>query len=619
MVTGKDLPQVCRARFPMAFNIVMWILAEIAIMATDLAEVIGSAIAMNLLFGLPIHWGVLITGADVLVILAGWNDRFFRFYEVMPHNIHLHSALVQFRSPFRQAVFMDTDSTRSSSDIDTRPVASSDVKVAPIVGNDEIEVQVVDTDQSTLDANTTTAVAKPKNSTTMTNNTFTTTATDHHHHPGSGGDPLITTSTAWRIRIIKWLTYTSSGISVTEITPTKRPLHLQKAMQTSMHHANIDSLVALAYAMVVNSCILIVAASASSWLTSPDAVAQEMPDTIATIPDAYKLLQGMLGHSIATVFAVGLLLSGQCSTITGTLAGQVVMEGFLGGEDVITSGNGSGGDVKQIGGGSGGSVGKSGKEGKLRRRGKANDKDTSSLQGFHPWHSKKDGDVAGAAASPTPVSPSSVGSSGGRVAGGLRGAGKDDVVEVLDVEEGWVQSKGNAVNCGEVDNELSVVDKVMTAGGVDADNNSKTMQKVPWGSKLIGFFRQHVWARRLATRVVAIIPALVVSITLGPSGVDKLLVLSQVILGILLPFSIWPLVLFTSSRRIMTVRYVDVDGDVRRGGSGEKDVKRLEGGGEGNGGVSSIASLDEGRVMAARNDSTATMVGVIGENVGNVV
>ena len=80
-VSGKDLAQCCRIYYPWWIHLPLYVLCELAIIATDLAEVIGSAIALQLLFGLPIIWGVLITALDVFIILFAWNTRFLRHFE----------------------------------------------------------------------------------------------------------------------------------------------------------------------------------------------------------------------------------------------------------------------------------------------------------------------------------------------------------------------------------------------------------------------------------------------------------------------------------------------------------------------------------------------------------
>lgn len=82
LVTGRDLAQSCRHAFPPWLNLLLYAAAEIGIMATDLAEVIGCAIALQLLIGLPLVWGVLVTALDVLLVLKGWQPMNSRWYEV---------------------------------------------------------------------------------------------------------------------------------------------------------------------------------------------------------------------------------------------------------------------------------------------------------------------------------------------------------------------------------------------------------------------------------------------------------------------------------------------------------------------------------------------------------
>ncbi|KAI8846054.1 NRAMP family [Chytriomyces cf. hyalinus JEL632] len=308
LVTGRDLPQMCRQEFHPTANFVLWILAELAIIATDLAEVLGAAIALHMLFGLRIPYGVLIMGLDVFVVLAGFSDKHLRYFEmfifflifsiglcftvllsrlpvswgtalqgyvpssllvtdpqalymslgilgatVMPHNLYLHGALVQFRSPAyreRQQGLLNK------------------------TGNGAI-------------APTGTA----------------------HTNTGEGGHEMV------------------EHVSAQDTPPSSNTLqdnrqNSSKTIQT-LHHLNVDSMCSLLYATIVNSFILMTAAAA--FYGTPQA------DEMGGIEDAYGLLQQMLGKAVAALFALGLLFSGQCSTITGTLASQIVMEGFLGG------------------------------------------------------------------------------------------------------------------------------------------------------------------------------------------------------------------------------------------------------------------------------------------------
>ncbi|KAJ3179950.1 hypothetical protein HDU85_004234 [Gaertneriomyces sp. JEL0708] len=348
VVTGRDLAQACRKHLPPAVNIAFYVLCELAIIATDVAEVIGTAIALKLLFNMPLPLGVVLTSLDVLVILFGWDAKHLKYFEwfimllmatcgicfavlitqsgpkwadvfrgyvpspklftesgelyiamgiigatVMPHNLYLHSSIVKYRSSTTQRVLGDI---QEISDADADDAATPD-------------------------------------------------------------QPIIRKS---HLPIALWMT-------------------------------NLDSIIALTFALTINSAILIV--SSANFFESGR-------KDVAELEDAYALLKEFLGWSAGTLFAVALLFAGQSSTITGTMAGQIIMEGFLGSS-----------------------------------------------------------------------------------------------------------------------------------------------------------FRLPPWLRRLVTRVLAIIPAMIVSLISGDRGVNELLVLSQVILSLQLPFAVWPLVYFTSSKKIMTVRF----------------------------------------------------------------
>ncbi len=316
VASGRDLAQACRDRYSRTTAIGLWVLAEIAIAATDLAEVIGSAIALNLLFGLPLTLGVLLTSLDVLMVLY-LQQHSFRYVE----------ALVV-------------------------------VLIAGIAGCFAIEL----------------AFTRPDIFGVV-----------------SG---IVPTTALFRDR---QMLYVAIGILGATVMPHNLYLH-SSIVQTrkygndeasrgeAMRFATFDTLVALMSALFINGAILIVAAATFHGTGY---------ERVADISDAYKLLAPLLGTSLAsTLFAVALLFSGQNATLTGTLAGQIVMEGFL---------------------------------------------------------------------------------------------------------------------------ELRV----------------------------------RPWLRRLSTRLVAIIPALVVIVLYGERGSGQLLVLSQVILSLQLPFAVFPLIRFTSDRRIM--------------------------------------------------------------------
>src|SRR5882672_2248201 len=224
IATGRDLAQACREQYSRRTGLFLWVVCEIAIAACDLAEVLGSAVALKLLFGLPLLAGVLITAMDVLIVLA-LQGRGFRLIEafagfipraeilrnremlyiaigilgatVMPHNLYLHSSIVQTRA---------------------------------------------------------------------------------------------------------------FGASVRD-------------RKEALRYAVFDSTLALGFALFINAAILVLGAAAFHTRGLHD---------VAEIADAYKLLSPVLGASLAsTLFACALLASGQNSTLTGTLAGQIVMEGFL--------------------------------------------------------------------------------------------------------------------------------------------------------------------------------------------------------------------------------------------------------------------------------------------------
>src|SRR6266568_1651629 len=224
IATGRDLAQACHEHYSRRTSLFLWVVCEIAIAACDLAEVLGSAVALKLLFGLPLLAGVLITALDVLIVLA-LQGRGFRLIEavvgfipraeilrnremlyiaigilgatVMPHNLYLHSSIVQTRA---------------------------------------------------------------------------------------------------------------FGASVRD-------------RREAVRYAVFDSTVALGFALFINAAILVLGAAAFHTRGLSH---------VAEIADAYKLLSPVLGASLAsTLFACALLASGQNSTLTGTLAGQIVMEGFL--------------------------------------------------------------------------------------------------------------------------------------------------------------------------------------------------------------------------------------------------------------------------------------------------
>ncbi len=251
IVTGRDLAQACRDHYSRRMSFALWVGCEIAIAACDLAEVIGSAIALNLLFGIPLIWGVVATALDVLLILV-LQQRGFRKLEAF-----IVALIITIGICFAAEIFF------------SHPAFSA------IVGG------------------------------------------------------LVPTS-----QIIKNpdMLYIAIGILGATVMPHNLYLH-SAIVQTrdvgedpaskrdAIRHGTVDSTVALFLAFLINGAILVLA-SATFHGTGHESVAD--------IGDAYKLLSPLLGTSFASIlFAVALLASGQNSTVTGTLAGQIVMEGFL--------------------------------------------------------------------------------------------------------------------------------------------------------------------------------------------------------------------------------------------------------------------------------------------------
>jgi manganese transport protein len=251
VATGRDLAQACRDHFDPAINFILWIGCEIAIAACDLAEVIGSAIALNLLFGLPLIWGVCLTACDVLAVLY-LQHRGFRIIEVL-----VLALIGVIAVSFGIQIFLSKP--------DFGAIALGCVPSSEILHNHAMFYVAIGILGATV----------------MPHNLYLHSAIAQTRHY--------------------------------EFTP--------KGKREAILFGTIDSTVALFFALFINAAILIVAA-ATFYRSGHHEVAE--------IQDAYKLLSPLLGVGAAsTLFAVALLASGQNSTLTGTLAGQIVMEGFL--------------------------------------------------------------------------------------------------------------------------------------------------------------------------------------------------------------------------------------------------------------------------------------------------
>src|SRR6266496_3403016 len=251
VATGRDLAQACRDHYSTPTVWFLWILCEIAIAACDLAEVVGSAIALQLLFGIPLVWGCGITALDVLAVLY-LQQKGFRYIEAL-----VITLIATIATCFAAELIF------------SRPnLAGIALGFIP--------------------------------------------------------SPHIVTNQA--------MLYVSIGIIGATVMPHNLYLHssivqTRKFEQTpegkreAIKFATIDSTVALMFALFINGAILVLAASAFHWSGHQE---------VAEIQEAYKLLSPLLGVGVASIlFAVALLASGQNSTLTGTLAGQIVMEGFL--------------------------------------------------------------------------------------------------------------------------------------------------------------------------------------------------------------------------------------------------------------------------------------------------
>lgn len=251
IVAERDLAQACKDHFHPAVNFVLWIFCEIAIAACDLAEVIGSAIALNLLFGIPLSWGVAITIVDVFLILF-LQSKGFRYIESIVGGL----IFIIFIAFFYE-IFLSKP--------DIFPLLEGLIPKKEIIQNPSMLYIAIGILGATV---------MPHN------------------------------------------LYLHSSIVQTRNYP-----RTVAGKKEALKFASLDSSISLMLAFVINAAILIIAAATFHTSGNKD---------VADITDAYKLLTPLLGTTMASIFfGVALLASGQNSTLTGTLAGQIVMEGFL--------------------------------------------------------------------------------------------------------------------------------------------------------------------------------------------------------------------------------------------------------------------------------------------------
>jgi manganese transport protein len=245
VVTGHDLAQACRAEYSRPLNAILWVLAEVAIAATDLAEILGTIIALKLLFGLPLLWGCLITAFDtfLLLYLQRWGMRQM------------------------EAVILALVATIGACFLVQILLAQPDVRAVALGLRPSLP-------------------------------------------PGA--------------------LYVAIGILGATVMPHNLYLHSAlvqtrgigadaRSKQTACRYYMIDAAIALNLAFFVNAAILILSA----------AVFHRHGMEVTTIEEAHKLLPSFLGQGAPILFAIALLCAGQSSTLTGTLAGQIVMEGYL--------------------------------------------------------------------------------------------------------------------------------------------------------------------------------------------------------------------------------------------------------------------------------------------------
>ncbi len=251
VATGRDLAQACRDHYARPVSLVLWVLCEISIAACDLAEVIGAAIALNLLFGIPLVAGVLITAIDILIVLFLQHKGFRIIESIVAGLIAVIFLCFVYEIIVSQPAF------------------------AAVLDGLVPKLEII-------------------------------------RNPNA--------------------LYIAIGILGATVMPHNLYLH-SSIVQTraydrddtgkalAIRFATIDSTASLAFAFFINAAILVLAAATFHGTAYAD---------VADIADAHRLLTPVLGASFASIaFAVALLASGQSSTLTGTLAGQIVMEGFI--------------------------------------------------------------------------------------------------------------------------------------------------------------------------------------------------------------------------------------------------------------------------------------------------
>jgi len=251
IATGMDLAQACRRCLPQGWRIPLWLLAEVAIVACDLAELVGTAIALQLLFHLPLPWGVVLTAADTLLLLALQNYGVRRLEALIIALVALVGACFALELLLLQPSWPEV-----AQGLIPRPDTLRD------------------------------------------------------------GEKLYLAAGILGATVMPHNLYLHSAL----VQSRRWPEH-PRSRHWALRFATADAVLALLLAFLVNAAILVLAGGAFHGA---------LPEPVVDLSQAYHLLTPLLGTSLASVlFGVGLLAAGQSSTLTATLAGQVVMEGFL--------------------------------------------------------------------------------------------------------------------------------------------------------------------------------------------------------------------------------------------------------------------------------------------------
>lgn len=263
LVTGLDLAQACKAFWPKYVNYMLYVLCEIAIIACDLADVIGSAMGLKLLFSIPLPWGVAITTINVMVLLLFYRGEGMRGARILESMVMILIGVVGICFII-ELIYSKPDGKEVLKGF------LPNIKIFTNSSELYITIGII-------------------GATIMPHNLYL------HSH------------------LVKARKYREHSKN-----KEKDKVKLIKSM---IKLSVIDLIIALIIALFINASILIVSAAEFYYNNYKE---------VANLYDTYELLKSFLGKVAATIFALALLLSGQSSTLTTTVAGQVVMEGFIG-------------------------------------------------------------------------------------------------------------------------------------------------------------------------------------------------------------------------------------------------------------------------------------------------